>query len=267
MALELHPHQTKAVREMRNGSVLKGGVGTGKSITALAYYYIHVGHGMPKMPGVKYQKMKTPKDVYIFSTARKRETLEWEKEAARFGLGRESDQHGVQVHVDSWNNIGNYEQVRGAFIIFDEQRLVGNGAWVKTFLRLAKHNQWVVLSATPGDQWMDYVAIFIANGFYKNRAEFIKRHVVYSRFSKYPKIERCLDEGHLGALRKRILVEMPYGRHTKRHLKNHLVTYDADIYEQVIKKRWNVYTDEPIKDAAEMFITMRKVNNSHPSRV
>lgn len=267
MGVELHPHQTKAVKEMHNGSILKGGVGVGKSITALAYYYIKVGGGMPKMPGVEYKPMKVRKDIYIFTTAKKRNTLEWEAEGAKLGLGRASDQHGVQLHVDSWNNIGNYDQVTDAFIIFDEQRLVGNGAWVKSFHKLAKNNQWIVLSATPGDTWMDYVAIFIANGYYKNRAEFIKRHVVYSRFSKYPKIERYDETGHLEKLRRSVLVEMPYFRHTKRHMKNHLVSYDEDIYKKVVKERWNVFTEEPIKDAAEMFITMRKVNNSHPSRL
>lgn len=267
MAVELAPHQMKAVREMHNGCILKGDVGSGKSRAALAYYYTKVCGGMPKMPGADYKPMKAPRDLYIITTAKKRDDKEWEKETAPFALGWATDPNGVQVHVDSWNNIGHYDLVTDAFFIFDEQRLVGNGSWVKTFLTIAKHNQWIILSATPGDIWNDYAPVFIANGFYKNRTEFVQRHIEFSRFAKYPKIQRYHDTAHLERLRAHILVDMPHERHTARHTFIIPVDYDKDSFNTIVKDRWHIYENRPIKDVAEMFILMRKLVNSDISRL
>lgn len=265
MALELYPHQIEAVKKMHNGCILKGGVGVGKSITALHYYYTRVCKGSP--PGADFKPMADPRDIYIITTAKKRDTLEWEKDAAAFGLGFEPNPSGVRIYIDSWNNIAKYKEVKNAFFIFDEQRLVGSGAWVKAFLHIAKSNQWVILSATPGDVWSDYIPAFIANGFYRNRTEFLRRHAVYSYFGDYPKLDRYIETGVLESLRQRLLVDMPYPRHTIRHTVNIIVDYDQAKFSQVWRDRWNILEDRPIKDVSELYSLMRRVVNSDVSRI
>lgn len=270
MNVDLYPHQLKALNEIHNGSVLKGGVGTGKSRTALAYFFIKECNGRLIINGKgELHPLQTPKDLYIITTAKKRDHKEWEGEAAAFGLSSDVSASfgGVKVTVDSWNNITEYTEVKNAFFVFDEQRLVGSGAWVKAFIRIAKANRWIMLSATPGDTWIDYIPIFVANGFYRNRTEFIRRHVVYNSFTKFPKVDRFVDTGHLEALRRRITVDMPYLRHTRRHVRNVIVNYDQLRFERVVKDRWNVYEERPIKDVVELFVVMRRVVNSDPDRL
>lgn len=264
MAVELYPHQTKAVEEMSNGKVLVGGVGTGKTITSLVYYYTKVMGGTLNKP----ETIKTPKDIYVFTTARKRDELDWQKDAAKLSIGRDrsSSIHGIQLTVDSYNNIQKYVDVKGAFIILDEQRMVGNGSWTKNFLKMAKSNEWIMLSATPGDKWEDYIPLFIANGFVKNRTEFKRNHIVYKPYSKFPKVERYIEVGKLLAWRRQILVEMPYLRHTTRHIHGVPVLHDVEKMDLVMKKRWNPYEGRPLRDSGEMFSTMRKVANEDPSR-
>jgi hypothetical protein len=267
VGIRLMPHQQKAVLEMHNGSVLKGDVGTGKSITALAYWYMRVCKGMPVMPGVESRPMQTPKDVYVITTAKKRDKKEWEEEGGHFGVDSTPDLNGVRLYVDSWNNVVNYTDVKDAFFIFDEQRLVGNGTWVKAFYKIAKQNEWILLSATPGDNWQDYIPVFVANGFYKNRTEFLREHAVWSRFAKFPKIEKFIGVAHLENLRDKVLVYMPYARTTTRHLANRLVEYDDALFKRVAKDRWNPFTEEPIKDAAELFAVLRRITNEDLSRL
>ena len=239
---KLYSHQKAALEKLENGSILWGGVGSGKSLVAMAYYDRH----------------ERPKNVCVITTAKKRQSLDWMKEAANIAIGAErlNPDDGVIV-VDSWNN---------AFFIFDEQRLVGNGAWVKSFLKIAERNTWLLLSATPGDTWSDYIPVFLAHGYYKNRTEFSRRHIVYNRFAKYPKIDRYVDTGHLVALRNKILVHMPYERHTRRIVSTVPVKYDKELYETIVRKRWNPFEERPIKDVSELFVLMRKVVNSDPSR-
>jgi hypothetical protein len=362
----LREHQLKAVWDLENGCILKGGVGTGKTRVAAAYYKL----------------VEAPKDVYVITTAKKRDDFDWQDEFYRLdvgpksgppqklvgrgaargakvppavaegGRGRAAQQEGGigagsvgqgdpggrgSVHddrlgespglhaggapdpsrvvpeyevvdgsgsgisdellqeinsisgpdqgaessgvsggdsrfrytltVDSWNNINKYAGVKGAFFIFDEQRLVGSGRWVKTFLKLARHNNWILLSATPGDTWLDYVPVFIANGFYKNRTEFKQAHVVYSAYSQFPKVERYLNVGKLVRLRNLVTVDMSFVRETSRELVPVEVEHDRESLDLVLKKRWDVFNDEPIVDAAGLFRVARRLINSHSSRI
>lgn len=264
--VQLYDYQSDAVKRMKNGCILCGGVGSGKSRTALAYYYIINGG---EIGTEEYTTMDVDiKALYIITTARKRDTKEWEGELSPFLLSttREVSLYSNKVVVDSWNNIKKYSDVKDAFFIFDEQRLVGSGTWVKTFLKIAKNNEWILLSATPGDTWQDYIPVFIANGFYKNRTEFNREHVVYSRFSKYPKVERYLNTGRLIRLRNRILVNMDFKRKAISHHEDVYVKYDISAYKDVGRNRWNPYKNEPIVNAAELCYIWRKIVNTDESR-
>lgn len=264
MVVQLYPHQQKAVENLASGKVLVGGVGTGKTITSLVFFYTKIMGGELGRP----QTITKPMDLYIFTTARKRDELDWQRDAAKLGMGydREASIHGIKVTVESYNNLHKFLDCKDAFIIMDEQKLVGSGLWAKSFIKIAKNNQWIMLSATPGDTWMDYIPLFIANGFVKNRTEFKRNHVIYSAYSKFPKIERYIETGKLLKWRHDILVEMPYRRHTTRYHHPIAVAHNHKMMDQVVKKRWNPYTDMPLKDAGEMFATMRKVAYSDPSR-
>ena len=270
MSLDLYEHQILAIEQLKSGSILCGGVGSGKSRASLAYFYTKECGGTLDINGKgKFSKMVNPKDLYIITTARKRDTLEWDKECLPFLLSRDStkNEQNIKVVVDSWNNIQKYTNVCGAFFIFDEQRVVGSGAWVKAFWQIAKKNHWILLSATPGDTWMDYIPVFVANGFYKNRTEFLRRHVIFNRFTKYPKVDRYIEVDRLIKLRKSILVDMNYIRKTVRHDEYIVTSYNAKKYEEVFKDRWNVFEDKPIENASEMCSVARKIVNSDKSRI
>ena len=263
--ISLFDYQLDAVNRMRNGCILCGGVGSGKSRTSLAYYYKEQGGVL----GTKnYVRMKNPKDLYIITTARKRDTLEWEGELSYFLLSTNPKVNGYKnrVTVDSWNNIQKYKNVTDSFFIFDEQRVVGSGVWVKSFLKIAKSNDWILLSATPGDTWQDYIPVFIANGFYRNRTEFCNEHIIYSRFSKFPKIDRYINIGRLIRLRDRILVDMDFKRETVAHHEDIIVQYDIPKYKETMRNRWDPYNNEPITNASGLCYILRKIVNSDESR-
>ena len=263
----LYDYQMDAVNNMKNGCILNGGVGSGKSRTALYYYFKEQGGSIDP----DYEPMKVrPKDLYIITTARKRDTLEWEGELSNFLLSTKEDQtkrYGNKIIVDSWNNIKKYSDVKDSFFIFDEQRVIGYGVWTKSFLKIAKYNNWILLSATPGDTWSDYIPVFIANGFYRNKTEFSRNHIVYSRFSKYPKIERYINTGRLIKLRDYILVDMDFKRETVTHHEDIYVRYDTTKYKEICRTRWNPYKNKPIEQAGELCYTLRRVVNESEYRV
>lgn len=261
----LYDYQFDAVNDMKNGCILNGGVGSGKSRTSLYYYFKEQGGSI----NPDYIPMKNPKDLYIITTARKRDTLEWEQELTHFLLSTNPEKNELynnKIVVDSWNNIKKYADVENAFFIFDEQRVVGYGAWTKSFLKIAKNNDWILLSATPGDTWTDYIPVFIANGFYRNKSEFCREHVVYSRFSKYPKIDRFVNTGRLIRLRNSILIDMDFSRKTVAHHEDIYVRYDTTKYKDVTRTRWDPYKDLPIEQASSLCYILRRVVNESEYR-
>lgn len=263
MTIDLYPHQKEAIKQLQTGSILCGGVGTGKSRTALGYYILKECGG-----SFDLKEMKHGKDLYIITTARKRDTGEWLEECATFCITdrRDSSYGSVRVVVDSWNNIGKYISEKNSFFIFDEQRVVGSGAWVKAFLKITQNNHWILLSATPGDTWMDYIPVFIANGFYRNRTEFLREHVIFSRFSKYPKVERYIGERKLEKERESIMVTMEYEKPAEQHWLEKKVTYDKKDWAKVSVMRWDPWADEPIREQGKLGYLMRKVANSSKTR-
>jgi hypothetical protein len=249
---------------MRDGCILNGDVGSGKSRTGLAYYCKEMHGSLNTFTG-----MVNPMDLYIITTARKRDTLEWEGELAPFLMSPHQENNGYsnKVVIDSWNNIKKYVGVTGAFFIFDEDRVVGSGAWVKAFLKITKVNRWILLSATPGDTWIDYIPVFVANGFYKNITEFKREHCVYSYYGSYPKLEQYLGVGRLMKYRNDILVSMNSHRDTTPHHETIVCTYDMTQYRSICKDHWDPFKDEPIDNAAQFCYCLRECVNRDPSRL
>ena len=261
----LRDYQLDAVNNMRNGCILNGGVGSGKSRTGLYYYFKE--HGGSMIPA--HIPMKKPRDLYIITTAKKRDSLEWREELANYYMSdipEENIWYKNKIVIDSWNNIKKYSETTDAFFIFDEDRVTGSGTWVKAFLKITKKNKWIILSATPGDTWSDYIPVFIANGFYKNKTEFSREHCVYSRYTKFPKIEKYIGTGRLIRYRNQILVDMDFTRKTIPHHEDVFVNYDISLYKDTIKKRWDPYKNEPIQQAAGLCYVLRKIVNSDESR-
>lgn len=264
----LFPHQLEALPKIKNGCILWGGVGSGKSLTALAYYYLRNGGDMSFLIGDGYVPMDDIgiKDLYIITTALKRDKLEWESELKHYCIYPTQNLYSNKIVIDSWNNIKKYKDVKNAFFIFDEDRVTGSGVWVKTFLKLAKVNEWIILSATPGDTWNDYIPVFLANGFFRNKTQFYNEHCIFSRFTNYPKIERYINTGRLVRLRNSILIPMPDNRHTVPHHETLKCHYDFIKYRITNKNRWDPFKEQPIETAAELCYLQRKIVNSDPSR-
>lgn len=265
MAIGLRPHQIDAVKKMFNGCILNGAVGSGKSRTGLAYYFKENGGGVF---GDYAPMINPPQDLYIITTAKKRDEKEWEKDMVPFLISTEkkNDIYDHKVVVDSWNNIKKYTTVINSFFIFDEQRLVGNGTWVKSFYKIVKNNQWILLTATPGDTWQDYIPVFVANGFYKNRTQFNREHIVWSPFTKFPKVQRFLDTGRLIRYRDKLLIEMDDNRKTVSHHEDVYCNYDILAYKELTKNRWNYSENKPIESASEFCYQLRKITNGSEDR-
>lgn len=270
MSVNLYDYQLEAIKKAHNGCILWGGVGSGKSRTAIAYYYTKECYGTLEINGVgKFSEPRLSKPLYIITTAKKRDSLEWEKELNPFKLSTVQDNSvcGIKVVVDSWNNIKKYTDVSNAFFIFDEDKVTGKGAWVKAFLQITKTNHWIICTATPGDTWQDYIPVFIANGFYRNRTEFTRKHCVFSRWSKYPQIDHYIETGKLVKLRQIIMVEIEYSRPASTHDINVIVEYDKMLYKTIFSSRWNPYDKEPIENSAQLGYLIRRCVNSDESRI
>ena len=268
--VELAQHQIDALKKMHNGCILRGDVGSGKSRTSLAYYYISVCKGMVKVNNKgSLREMESPRDLFIITTAKKRDDESWYDELAPFCITKNeiNNPSHVRVTVDSWNNIKKYVNIYGAFFIFDEQRVVGSGAWVKAFYKIAKKNQWILLTATPGDTWADYIPVFVANGFYRNKTEFNSIHAVFSRYAKFPKIERYERTDVLNKYRRQILVNMKDKREAVEHHIEILCKYNKELYRTIKKDRWDPYDKKPIEETGKLCYLERRVSNDDSSRI
>lgn len=252
----LYPYQYDAVKSMHNGCILNGGVGSGKSRTSLYYFWSKNGGDMDP-----YREPNISQQLVIITTAMKRDTHEWEHELSLFGEGK------IDAIIDSWNNIKKYTDIKGAFFIFDEQRVVGYGAWTKAFLKITKANEWILLSATPGDTWSDYIPVFIANGFYKNKTDFSNQHIIWNRQCTFPKIDRYVDTGILLRQRESLLVDMNFKRPTVAHHIDVECSYDKAQYKTAMKERWDPFKNEPIAQASGLCYVLRKIVNSDGSRI
>ena len=197
---------------MFNGCLLNGGTGSGKSRTDIYYYFSKNGGKIEKE---KYTPMRpNPPDLYILTTAKKRNDKEWEGELVPFLMYPDpkthiTDKYGNKIIIDSWQNIKKYTNVKGAQFIFDECKVNGKGVWAKSFLRIAKNNEWIILSATVADKWNDFETIFLAHGFYRTRREFRDNHFVYNPYNtKFPEIVGYKNETRLCRLRDKLIIDI-----------------------------------------------------------
>lgn len=261
----LYDFQYEAVNKAFNGCIFNGGTGTGKSRTGLYFYFKEQGGSYI---GSDYVPMSNPKDLYIITPAVKRDKHEWESDLSLFRMhpNKDLNYYDNKIVIDSWNNIKKYVDVKDSYFIFDEDKVCGGGSWTKSFLKITKSNDWIILSASPGDTWIDYWSVFVANGFYKNKTEFQREHVIYSRYSKFPQVERYINTQRLERLRNKILIDMSVQRHTRPHHEDVYCNYDIPFYKDVLKKRWDPYKNEPLKQASELCYILRKIVNSDESR-
>lgn len=262
----LYDYQLEAVEKLHNGNILCGSVGSGKSRTGLFYYFKENGGWIDEYG---YIPMKNPQDLIIITTAKKRDSCEWTGELAHFLMSPNpelNERYNNKIIVDSWNNIGKYKDLEGCFFLLDEQRLVSYGAWTKAFLKIAKNNNWILLTATPGDSYNDYLPVFLANGFFRNKTEFNREHVIFSRFTKYPKIDRYINTRRLDRLRDKILVNMNYKHEINTHHEDAYCMYDITKYRDVMRRRWDIYNDKPILQASGLCYILRRIVNSDESR-
>lgn len=258
--IQLEDYQMEAVERMHNGCILKGGTGSGKTLTSLVYIFEKVlGGETPIYPKHTYHRQMYDTPVYVITTSKKRDSLDWIKESSNIPMEIEN--------VDSWNNIKKYETIQNSIFIFDETKVIGYGAWTKSFLKIVKNNKWVLLSATPADTWLEFMPVFIANGYYRNKTEFEREHVIWSRFAKYPKVERYINVSKLIRIRDQILVRMHFQRSTTQHHIDIFCDYDEGAYSTLMDDRWDIFENKPIRDISQLCYSLRKVVNSDSSRI
>lgn len=193
MAVTFKDYQKRAINQMHNGCILCGGVGAGKSLTSLGYI----------------DKVYPSGTVYIITPARKRNTGEW------FDDIRKNDMDETRFVVDSWNNLSKYKDVKDAFFLFDEQKVSGKGTWAKSLIRIAKSNQWILLSATPGDTYDDYATVLIANGFVRNRTTWYDEYCV-TKSQPFFHIVDHKNKDVIDMMIRRIFIKMDYQSDKKR---------------------------------------------------
>ena len=262
MNTELYPYQIEAMKQMHNGCILGGKVGAGKSRTALAYIYICELGGSLRINNIgTYAKPETPKDIYIITTAKKRDSLEWDEEVAYFCLP-----DYITVTIDSWNNLHKYTKVYGAVFVFDEQKTTSGKKWAKEFIRISRKNHWIMLSATPGDKYIQFWPVLVANGFYQNKSQFETEHCVFKPFLKYKDIQGYVGTKRLDYYISQILIPMDYEHDIIKHKIPIECTYDRALYKHVFKDRWDPYEDEPIEEMGKLCYVLRRVTNSDDSR-
>ena len=265
----LYPHQEEALKKMFNGCLLNGGTGSGKSRTGLYYFFSKNGG---RYDGRTYTPMRgKPPDLYILTTAKKRNDKEWEEELVPFLLYPDPKTHmtqryGNKVIIDSWQNIKKYTDVVGAQFIFDENKISGKGVWAKSFLKITKNNEWIILSATNGDKWEDYETVFLAHHFFRNRTDFRDNHLVYNQYSKFPDVIGYRNETRLCRLRDRLIVDMDFERHTTQIHEDIYCQYNMMKYREAMRKRWDPYKEEPISQASSLCYVLRHIVNEDESR-
>ncbi len=260
MNIQLTDYQIEAVEKMHNGCILRGGTGSGKTLTSLVHVYEKIlGGSSPLYPGHPYRRASLNIPIYVITTPKKRDSCDWTSEAAMVPL--------ILTNIDSWNNIKKYEHIKNSIFIFDESKVIGYGSWTQSFLKITKNNAWILLSATPGDTWLEYMPVFLANGFYKNKTEFEREHIIWSRFSKYPKVERYLCISRLIHHRDSVIVDMYDQRATTQHHKDIICEFDQLLYNVLSKQRWNIFDNKPIRDISQLCYLLRKLVNSDESRI
>lgn len=241
--IQLTPEQEQAVTKLKTGSILYGGVGSGKTYTSLVYY----------------KEVHSDVPLYVITTAKVRDSHSWEESAANLGI--------KSITVDSWNNIEKYVTKNG-FFIFDEQKTLTYGKWSRTLIKIARSGKpWIMLSATPGDTWLDYMVVFIANGFYRNPTQFKEQHIVYNPYVKFPQIKEYINEGILMRHRRDILVPLVVKRHTRRHFESIYTDFNIALYSKVMTNRFNYLKNRPIKNASELTQLVRRIISSSPGRI
>lgn len=256
-------YQFDAAEKLSSGNILVGGTGAGKSRTAICWWYNEEG-GICGKYGVKKRLASYHKPLYIITTAQKRDLGDWIKEFAPFGIDITKDE---KIFVDSWNNIGKYDKVTGSTFIFDEDHLTGKGKWVRSFYKIARNNTWIVLTATPGDDYMQYFPVFHANGFFKSKHEFEEGHVVYNPHTPFPAVMRYIGTRRLDRLRDKITVQMEYEHDICKHYEDIICDYDKEMYRDVVKFRWNPFEGKPIENASEYCYVLRRICNMDNSKL
>jgi hypothetical protein len=264
----LYPHQKEALARMFNGCLLNGGTGSGKSRTGI-YYYFQKNGG--KIEEQTYTPMRpNPPDLYILTTAKKRNDREWEEELVPYLLYPDPEtgrtRYGNKIVIDSWQNIKKYDDVKGAQFIFDENKISGKGVWAKSFLKIARNNEWIILSATNGDKWEDYATVFIAHGFYRNRTEFGDEHLIVKRYGNFPQVTGYRGEVRLTRLRERLLIDMDFDRHTTQIHEDVWCGYDIIKCRDAMRNRWDPFKNEPITQASNLCYVLRRIVNCDESR-